>query len=584
MHGTFLNGSRINTHTLTELNDGDELIFGAEVRRGTEVFPACAFRVSYEFGPYKATNSYAFPYMSDNEDAENGGFSDEESENEDISSDEDESVIEVGPRFSQSNHAIDLTRDESPEYVHDSGDAAPAPQMDPVHDVDFEEEAGKPASLDGIDDTHGDEDLDANADEQSEHYSSEDEYVLDGSVCEDNEEGIADEPQFEPLDDDDVDSSVYDYDSDMAASSSQEPPHVRLAEYPSSPTVIKGVERMVMPDDEHNDFGLPKAAEEAMRVMVDNGLLQSNSRTPFYTFAPYHRPSGSSTQLAANSPVIPDTYASISQLSSTSSTGRPSFSNRQPSPSDAAMAKGPEIKDTEIPLSYIRSTANLGQGSGKEEFFQARELNKATLQNQEIGSGRMNEPYEMPVEKPVLPTRLIKACTACNTKRLRDVAVANAVESKVDGEVGSKEATLEVSTAEGSPVFDSLPVDNSMPDLQPQSSFKPAAQPVRSGLRIDEIIEQIPSSKEFLAPKRKADEISTGDEDIRVWASAPAESHAPIPTEVAATFSALLQTSEQPPAKKLRKFMEKVSYAALGGVAVGAALFGSLVATAPDFM
>ena len=70
MHGTFLNGSRITTNLLTELNDGDELVFGAEVRRGTEIFPACAFRVTYELGPYKATNTYAFPDTSDNEEVD----------------------------------------------------------------------------------------------------------------------------------------------------------------------------------------------------------------------------------------------------------------------------------------------------------------------------------------------------------------------------------------------------------------------------------------------------------------------------------------------------------------------------------
>lgn len=581
MHGTFLNGSRINTHTLTELNDGDEVVFGAEVRRGIEIFPACAFRISYELGPYKATNSYAFPDTSENGDEEEVSFSDEESENEDLSSEDDDSVIAVGPGFSQSNHTIDLTREEPPKYsVHadNTGNLASASQIDHGHDIDSDDEMDKPASLDGIDYTH-DDDLEAQAEERSEHYSSEDECALEASLCGDIEEGIVEEPQFEPLDNEDIDSSVYDYDSDMAASSSQEPPHVRLAEYPSSPTVIKGVERMVIPDDENNDFGLPKAAEEAMRVMVDNGL--SNSRRPFYTFGPYHHPTISTTQLAANSPLIPDTYASVSQLSATPSIARPSYSNRQPSPSDAAMAKGPEMKDAEIPLSYIRSTANLGQGSGKEEFFKARELNKAILQNQEAWSSRFTEPYEAPVEKPAFLTRPIKACA---TKRMRAMAAASVVEAKIDGEAELKEPTLECSIAEVPTIFNELPAANSMTDLQLPSAPEPTAQPVRSGLRIDEIIERNSSDQEIVVPKRKAEDISTGVEEIRVWASAPTESHAPTATEVAAVLSTLGQTSEQPPAKKLRKFMEKVTYAALGGVAVGAALFGSLVATAPDFM
>lgn len=38
------------------------------------------------------------------------------------------------------------------------------------------------------------------------------------------------------------------------------------------------------------------------------------------------------------------------------------------------------------------------------------------------------------------------------------------------------------------------------------------------------------------------------------------------------------------PTKKLKKLLENVGYAALGGVAVGAGLFSVLVATAPDFL
>jgi pSer/pThr/pTyr-binding forkhead associated (FHA) protein len=53
MHGTYLNTAELARKQPTVLRDGDNLVFGAEVRRGPETFPACAFRVNYKFFPYK---------------------------------------------------------------------------------------------------------------------------------------------------------------------------------------------------------------------------------------------------------------------------------------------------------------------------------------------------------------------------------------------------------------------------------------------------------------------------------------------------------------------------------------------------
>ena len=53
MHGTYLNGTLLRENAPVMVGDDDLVVFGAEVKRGTEVFPACAFRVNYEFLPYK---------------------------------------------------------------------------------------------------------------------------------------------------------------------------------------------------------------------------------------------------------------------------------------------------------------------------------------------------------------------------------------------------------------------------------------------------------------------------------------------------------------------------------------------------
>jgi hypothetical protein len=53
MHGTCLNENKLVDEAPSVVHDGDILKFGAEVRRGTEIFPACAFRVNLEFSPYR---------------------------------------------------------------------------------------------------------------------------------------------------------------------------------------------------------------------------------------------------------------------------------------------------------------------------------------------------------------------------------------------------------------------------------------------------------------------------------------------------------------------------------------------------
>lgn len=49
MHGTYLNGVELARHMPSILNNGDIVVFGAEVRRGPETFPACSFLVAIEF-------------------------------------------------------------------------------------------------------------------------------------------------------------------------------------------------------------------------------------------------------------------------------------------------------------------------------------------------------------------------------------------------------------------------------------------------------------------------------------------------------------------------------------------------------
>lgn len=49
MHGTWVNDMELARNVPSTLNNGDIVVFGAEVRRGPETFPACSFRVNFEF-------------------------------------------------------------------------------------------------------------------------------------------------------------------------------------------------------------------------------------------------------------------------------------------------------------------------------------------------------------------------------------------------------------------------------------------------------------------------------------------------------------------------------------------------------
>jgi len=53
MHGTYLNDFELPRKAVMVIDDGDTLVFGAEVRRGLETFPACKFQIKYEFAQYK---------------------------------------------------------------------------------------------------------------------------------------------------------------------------------------------------------------------------------------------------------------------------------------------------------------------------------------------------------------------------------------------------------------------------------------------------------------------------------------------------------------------------------------------------
>lgn len=53
MHGTYVNSIQLPPDECQVLQNEDMLVFGAEVRRGADTYPACTFQVHYELAPYR---------------------------------------------------------------------------------------------------------------------------------------------------------------------------------------------------------------------------------------------------------------------------------------------------------------------------------------------------------------------------------------------------------------------------------------------------------------------------------------------------------------------------------------------------
>jgi hypothetical protein len=114
-------------------------------------------------------------------------------------------------------------------------------------------------------------------------------------------------------------------------------------------------------------------------------------------------------------------------------------------------------------------------------------------------------------------------------------------------------------------------------------------------LRIQDMICDRPLSPPA-SLKRKAQEISADtEEESKICgdhtsytmqnnsAGASLINQTPVSQQTPEKVRSIHSLDSPRPTKRFKKFMEKVGYAAIGGVAVGASLFTALVATAPSF-
>jgi len=258
MHGTYHNSSpRLETGEMRPLSNGDIVVFGAEVKRGPEIFPACAFRVDYQLVECKATNTYGFPASSDIEDEEQYDISENEFDDEEPSSVDGVSVDSPTlVKAAQSVDAVDLTKDE-PRIANPST---------PV--VSFQERPHFTSPIIFID-SEEDDIYSLDSDGRSEVADSEVSRASEASEASDAS-GIAD---VESTDDDfemrhdnmsSSNSGSDDSDEDSEKLHNGVPHFVRL----STPDV-SGSDN----EEDQSDFSLSEAGREGIQALFDDGLL-----------------------------------------------------------------------------------------------------------------------------------------------------------------------------------------------------------------------------------------------------------------------------------------------------------------------
>ncbi|KAH6674548.1 hypothetical protein B0J14DRAFT_562661 [Halenospora varia] len=402
MHGTCLNGRKLATKEPTVVNNGDELVFGAEVRRGPEVFPACAFRVNIDFVPYKydmpinsygsigmltshlnrPANTFAFPDSSEIDDEEEYGFSDADMDGHDPSS-EDDASIEMQPtvKVSAAINAIDLTLEDSPVPTSsvriDLTGETPVENLNEARSMDqMNGRASENNTAPGpvISAFYaGNSPIVVDSEDEYGHFSSDSE---DQSEIMDSEDSDSMEEDETPLDSDSDDSEDNEENDVSEEVLDAEEEHIDpIAQHEIEP-IFRAMEKEVDTSDEESEFGLSEAGAAGLRALfaddaptsmsedsdidLDAGSLaelgEPEAIDDLYSEEPTtnsmfsSEPSGLShfsplaqnpvTEATPKATAYPTTQTSSATVNLPSSTLNDSFiAARQPSPSDAALVK-----------------------------------------------------------------------------------------------------------------------------------------------------------------------------------------------------------------------------------------------------
>ncbi|KAI9048669.1 hypothetical protein LZ554_007500 [Drepanopeziza brunnea f. sp. 'monogermtubi'] len=407
MHGTFLNHKQLLSDDPTVINNGDDLVFGTEVKRGPETFSACSFRVYYITAPYKASNTFAFPDSSEPED-------------------EIEEVKTPPPTCSQLSATIDLTSDHHPQCslsnsIDLTGEMGPVKNMPfstldhstAARSTDINENANEVRMYAGspsINCGSSDESAGSSSDYQTEEIKSRasDQEIGMQAVFKDDTDDVDDSENAASIEDSDVESETGSIEESMPGIASPAPTSINnLVRYVAATdndaiTHLSDVrtridELPVHGDDEDEDtseFGLSETSGEIMRALCDENPPSTSQDSPGREV---EDDGDDESEFDSPSPrkLFPTTFeiepAEIplpstiqpSKIETKNLLGQPSLAARQPSPSDAAMVKSAaplplrRVSVCDLSVESEQSSRSLGEKSGKPAFFAAREVNKA---------------------------------------------------------------------------------------------------------------------------------------------------------------------------------------------------------------
>ena len=401
MHGTFVNDLQLRAHEPKELSKNDVVVFGAEVKRNADTFPACVFRVDLELLPFKyvtcrqmegcetetnnsdygprQNSSYAFP-ESDEEDYE---ISDDEG-NEEPSSEDGVSIESTAHKASETTTAIDLTRDDSPadSDVECTGEAAVEKQntvnvlagrsTDINHNADpvsIALCAADPPILVDTDDE--DANFSSDSDDQSEiEYGDDAASVAADSIDEEGEQDSDDDNSVHSMDDEGAAASEPRDSAENALEQASSLASLGFRTFSNQPSAepdigatIDATESMVDEEiqDDGSDFGLSDAGAEGIRALFDDGLIDNGVNSYYNLNCESESNNVVDHDVPAEDTMIDDPLATPKRVTFAEPSPEPNSSClqfaayggalnafaadqgalnvRQPSPSDAAMVK-----------------------------------------------------------------------------------------------------------------------------------------------------------------------------------------------------------------------------------------------------
>lgn len=619
MHGTHLNQKQLTPQKPYQLNSDDKLVFGAEVRRGQEIFPACTFKITtsivYErlvgkhsgipskdlqltkvmkrspepqmisYTPAEvlekklkeSSNTFRCPedseldeddiYKSDGEEAHHAGTSSEDdgahrftSDPIDLTLDSDSSTSSRPSVFSIKNGTNRHARvTASPNLSAPTRGTRPANQ--PIFlDDDSEEEYEPEAHCGDVDNIIEEDDASCVMHEDNDSGYSIDHTTQDVEII------IHDSEEMSPLDqEEEAGGAASEITGDFGEDSSSEV--VGLGHKGLNVSKDKANEASGQSEDECIAQGNSRDSYSCIDLVDDfnntsGGLfglqeIDDQRSEPDSLFEDEGDEEGTSSELHGRQSTSLENPAhdTPNRILAITSLISSDYA-RQPSPSDAAMPRRTHYSPVVVLAGQSTSSTN--------------------------PVGHTPWRCEMTAEKaPILETMYANKATLLYQKLQED---SEDVMNKIS-EIEKRHNNLPFTSVNSE--------HNIIPEFE-ESSMKAACGTPTSRLS--------PPLTPGSPRKRKADHISVAlEEETAAWskemgdfvepeltlenfhASSATYPEQAVGTENITAFDSVT-TTEPRPTKKLKRFVEAAGYAALGAVAAGAGLFSLLVATAPDFV